>query len=405
MTVSRRDLLSAAGLVAIGAGTDRLVGSPEGRPERTGGQTIPFFAAHQPGIATPTQQHLQFGAFDVLSPSIQDLRQLLTRWSTASAALAEGHPIGAIETGAAPPADTGEALGLGPSRLTVTIGFGPRLFDAQRFGLETRRPAPLVDLPAFPGDALLPQLCGGDLAVQVCSEDPVVAFHGLHVLARMANPIAVARWTLAGFGRTSNSRRQQTPRNLMGFKDGTANVMSEDIEALDKHVWARPPASPTWMAGGTYMVVRRIRMLLGGWDATGLKDQELVFGRRKLSGAPLGGSNERDALDLGARLAGVPVIPPTAHVRLASPAYNRGQRLLRRGYSFVDGIDKATETMAGGLLFICFQRDPRGQFIPIQRRLANSDALNQHTEHVGSAIFACPPGASRRGFLGDRLFA
>jgi deferrochelatase/peroxidase EfeB len=263
----------------------------------------------------------------------------------------------------------------------------------------------LVELPSFAGDALVPGWCGGDLGVQVCADDPQVAFHGLHNLVRAAAPAAVPRWVLAGAGRTKNDAGRVTPRNLMGFKDGTANVMAGDERALGRFVWAGLPESPAWMAGGSYLVVRRIAMMLGAWDATGLDEQEAMFGRKKLSGAPLTGSREGDPVDLTAMAGGLPVIPADAHVRLASPAYNGGQRILRRGYSYVAGVDPVAGAMAGGLLFLCFQRDPRRQFIPIQSRLAASDALNRHVQHVGSAVFACPPGARPGGFVGEGLFA
>jgi deferrochelatase/peroxidase EfeB len=411
MGATRRGFLTAAGLAGLGAGVgvlgERAVegGSAVGEPG--GRAAVPFFGAHQAGIATPTQQHLQFGAFDLVSGSVEDLRSLLQQWSAAAALLAEGRPVGALETGEAAPVDTGEALGLGPAALTVTFGLGPRVFGRDgrdRLGLAGRRPAPLIELPAFAGDALDPSVSGGDLCVQVCSDDPQVAFHALHNLVRIAAPVAFPRWVLGGFGRTSNSRAQVTPRNLMGFKDGTNNIVVEDRQALGHFVWAGARESPAWMAGGSYMVVRRIKMLLGAWDATGLSHQEATFGRYKLSGAPLTGLHERDPVELAVRSGGVPVIPADAHVRLASAAYNGEQRILRRGYSFVDGVDEATGSASGGLMFICFQRDPRRQFIPIQRRLAGTDALNRHIEHVGSAIFACPPGARRGGFVGQGLF-
>jgi deferrochelatase/peroxidase EfeB len=402
MGLSRRDFLGVAGGVGVGVGVDRLVLPASGGVGA--GQRVAFYGAHQAGIVTETQEYVQFGAFDVVSDSLEDLRMLLVRWSAAAALMAQGEPVGSVQTGVAPPVDTGEAVGLPAARLTVTFGLGPSVFGPARFGLEDSRPGPLVDLPSFAGDALVAGLCGGDLGVQVCADDPVVAFHGLHSLTRLASSVAVPRWVLAGFGRTSNSRVQRTPRNLMGFKDGTANVMAQDTEGLSQFVWADRSESPGWMVGGSYMVVRRIKMLLGGWDATGLDAQERTFGRRKLSGAPLGAEREDDPVDLNARVGGLPVIPANAHIRLANPAYNGGQRILRRGYSYVDGVDEPAGSLAGGLLFICYQRDPRVQFVPIQRRLAGSDALDQHTEHVGSAIFACPPGTAPSGFVGARLF-
>jgi deferrochelatase/peroxidase EfeB len=410
MRSTRRDFLVGAGGaglgVAVGVGADRAIAGTGvvGRSD----EAVPFFGEHQAGITTPTQEHLQFGSFDVASESIADLRDLLRRWSAAAELIARGLPVGAVATGDGVAVDTGEALGLRPSRVTVTFGLGPGVFGsggADRFGLAGLRPGPLVDVPAFSSDALQPRICGGDLGVQVCADDPQVAFHALHDLIRLASPTAVPRWVLAGFGATANSTSQRTPRNLMGFKDGTANLMAEDTPALRRFVWASAAESPVWMRGGSYMVIRRIKMMLGAWDASSFNDQEATFGRHKVSGAPLGAVREHDPLDLSARAGGLPVIPADAHVRLASPAYNGGQRILRRGYSFVDGVDESTGSAAGGLLFICFQRDPRTQFIPIQRRLAASDALNRHIEHVGSAIFACPPAARPGGFVGERLFA
>lgn len=411
MRTTRRGFLAGAGLAGAGVGAgvgvsiDRLINDT---PAETSAprNRIEFFGEHQAGIITPSQEHLQFATFDLVTDTLSDLRELLRAWSAAAAALARGQPIGPLDTGPAPPVDTGENIGLGPSSVTLTFGFGRSMFTQggrDRLGLAAARPAPLVELPTFAGEALDPALCGGDIAVQICANDPQVAFHALHNLIRVGSPAAKPRWVLAGFGRTANSQQQTTPRNLMGFKDGTRNIMAEDRAAVDRFVWAAAPESPSWMRGGSYMVVRRIKMLLGAWDATSLTDQEQTFGRHKLSGAPLTGSREHDQLKLGASANGVPIIPAHAHIRLANPAYNNGQRILRRGYSYLDGVDPATGSASGGQLFICFQRDPRRQFIPIQRRLSQSDALNRHTEHIGSAIFACPAGARRGGFIGESL--
>jgi deferrochelatase/peroxidase EfeB len=348
---------------------------------------------------------VHFVSLDFQSNAAGDLRSLLQSLSAAAARLTSGRPVGSLQTGTAPPVDTGEAVGLGPCRLTITFGLGPALFRAGRLGLSSRRPRPLVSLPGFSGDALQHAISGGDIGIQVCAENPQVAFHAAHDLTLLATPIAVPRWSLAGFGRTLNSRGAPTPRNLMGFKDGTANIMGQDTRALERFVWAGAPESPAWMRGGTYMVVRRIEMLLGNWDSIGLDQQEQTFGRHKLSGAPLGQRHEFDRLDLSARAHGRLRIPGHAHVRLASPEYNHGERILRRGYSYAGGVDHAGQAVAGGQLFICFQRDPRRQFIPIQRRLARGDLLSQHTRHVGSAIFACPPGASQGGYVGAGLFS
>lgn len=413
---TRRQFLAAAGAAgaALGAGAPAAASAAGARPgartpaaagaeaERAGVARVGFYGTHQAGIATPTQAHVHFLALDVVGRSERDLRALLASLSAAAARLTAGKPISAPRTGTAPPVDTGEAVGLGPSRLTITFGLGPGLFQADRFGLDSRRPAPLVELPSFANDSLETSICHGDIAVQACAEDPQVAFHAVHDLIRVASPTAVPRWSLAGFSRTRNTAGRPTPRNLFGFKEGTANIVSQDQAALQRFVWAGAPESPAWMEGGSYMVVRRIQMLLHQWDAVSLNEQERTFGRHKLSGAPLGEQHEFAPIDLNATAHGRLAISRFAHIRLASPEYNNGQRILRRGYSYSDGIYDGAA--AAGQLFICFQRDPRAQFIPMQTALALNDLLNEHTKHIASAIFACPPGAPRGGFVGQSLF-
>src|SRR4051794_41298248 len=233
-------------------------------------------------------------------------------------------------------------MGLSPSRLTVTFGFGPSLFH--RFSLT--RPAPLRPLPALPGDELDPARSDGDLCVQACADDPQVAFHAVRNLARIGRGLVVMRWSQLGFGRTSTtSRNQSTPRNLMGFKDGTNNIKAEDRAALRNHVWVGGEG-PAWMRDGSYLVTRRIRMLIESWDRATLSDQEDTIGRTKVAGAPLGAHEEFDKVDLKAER-----IPTDAHIRLAAPATNGGIRILRRGYSFTDGFDEELGQLDAGLFF------------------------------------------------------
>ncbi|MGF7238880.1 MAG: iron uptake transporter deferrochelatase/peroxidase subunit [Frankia sp.] len=360
-------------------------------------------------MATDAQDRLAFASFDLGAGTTRaDLRALMTTWAAAAARMTAGQAVADDESRPqSPPEDTGEATGLAAGHLTITVGFGPTLFD-KRFGLAAQRPAALVDLPAMPGDNLQASRSGGDLCVQACADDPQVAFHAVRNLRRLAQGTAVLRWLELGFGRTSTtSRTQATPRNLMGFKDGTNNIKSQDTAALDQHVWVGSNTDQAWMRGGSYMVVRRIRMLLESWDRDYLADQQNVFGRAKDTGAPLGTRSEFATVPLAAKTAGGElVIGADAHIRLAAPATNGGVKILRRGYSYTDGVDPETGELDAGLFFICFQRDPRTGFIPVQRRLAAQDALNEYIEHTGSAVFAVPPGLpADGGYWGSALLA
>jgi len=412
--VSRRTLLGLAAGATLGAAAGVGVSAVRHDDATTAAdQTVDFFGAHQAGIATPAQDRLHFAAFD-LAPGVRrgELVELLRTWTGAAARMTLGQDVGTgAVTGAAasPPDDTGEALGLPAARLTLTLGFGTSLFAGEdRFGLAARRPPRLVELPGFPGDALDPARSGGDLCVQACADDPQIAVHAIRNLARLARGTASVRYSQLGFGRTSStSTSQATPRNLMGFKDGTANVKAEDTAAMARHVWVRRGDGPAWMTGGSYLVSRRIRMLIEPWDSTPLTEQERVIGRAKGSGAPLGGEHELDALDLGRSDArGRPLIDPAAHVRLAHPSHNGGAALLRRGYSFVDGTDELGRLDAG-LFFLAYQRDPQTQFARIQAALAgkHNDALNEYIQHVGSGLFACPGGVRPGGYWGQALFS
>jgi deferrochelatase/peroxidase EfeB len=394
--------VGVAGVAGVAAGATALVrdGDQAAASERAAG-AVPFHGEHQAGIVTPAQDRLHFVAFDVITKDRARLVELLQQWTEAAARMTAGKDaglIGAVDgLPEAPPDDTGEALGLPPSQLTITIGFGPTLFrDAQgrdRFGIAARRPAALADLPHFAGDALKPEISGGDICVQACANDPQVAVHAIRNLARIGMGVVSVRWSQLGFGRTSStSRDQATPRNLFGFKDGTANLKAEDATLLREHLWAQPGDGTDWMTGGSYLVTRKIRMLIETWDRSPLAEQQQIVGRTKGTGAPLGRRDEFDAPDFGARGDdGEPVIAETAHVRLAHPDQNNGARLLRRGYNFVDGSD-GLGRLDAGLFFIAYQRDPRKQFVPIQTRLARNDAMNEYLRHVSSGIFACPPG-------------
>lgn len=408
--ITRRAVLGAIGAfgAVAGAGLASQV-ARAGESDATGtGDVVPFSGRHQAGIATPSQERLEIAAFDVTTEDLGELRTLMREWTDAAALLCAGRTVGTIEgEPLAPPKDTGEAFDLAASRLTITFGFGPTLFErdgVDRFGLAARRPSALAELPAFAADELDPGISDGDLVVQACADDPQVAFHAIRNLARIARGSAAIRWSQLGFSRTSSSGHSvPTPRNLMGFKDGTNNLDIGDPVAMSDHVWVSDGDAP-WMRDGSYMVTRRIRMLIEFWDRTSISEQEATIGRHKASGAPLGGHHEFDPAQLGGRGSdGALVIPADGHIRLSAPASNAGAMLLRRGYSFTDGIDPVTGELDAGLFFICFQRDPRVQFVPIQRLLGENDALNEYIKHVGSGVFAIPPGIANGGYVGEGL--
>ncbi|RBY80825.1 deferrochelatase/peroxidase EfeB [Geodermatophilus sp. TF02-6] len=423
--LSRRRLFGLAGAGAAGVLAAGAAGGAIGRataddapatPGPAPTDAVAFTGEHQAGIVTPAQDRLHFVAFDVTTDSRDDLVELLQAWTAAARRMTAGQdagPVGAVDGGPyAPPDDTGEAIGLPPSGLTLTVGFGPTLFTTadgtDRFGLAARRPAPLGELPSFPGDQLDSAISGGDLCVQACANDPQVAVHAVRNLVRLGAGVVSVRWSQLGFGRTSSTTTgQATPRNLFGFKDGTDNLKAEAANALDQFVWvgdddAASQGAP-WLAGGSYLVTRRIRMLIEPWDTSSLREQEQVVGRTKGTGAPLGQRAEFDPVDFTEQVDGEFAIPETSHVFLAHPT-NSGTAILRRGYSFVDGSD-GLGRLDAGLFFIAFQKNPETGFVQVQRNLRH-DAMNEYIRHTSSAVFACPPGI--RGdddWWGRTLFA
>ncbi|CAD6555820.1 iron uptake transporter deferrochelatase/peroxidase subunit [Paraburkholderia metrosideri] len=422
---SRRGFLKAGG-AAVAAGASLGAGlAPQAALAKAPAHLAdpqlavePFYGLHQAGIVTPQQSHTYVAALDLTTDKRDEVIALLRTWTEAAARLTQGGTAAALPTGDAgdskPAPDSGDVLGLGPNGLTITFGFGPGLFTKDgkdRYGLAARRPAALVDLPRFNGDQLIPEKTGGDIYIQACANDQQVAFHAVRQLTRLAYGTAAMRWGQSGF---LSGPRGQTPRNLMGFKDGTNNPSTAKPELMKEFVWAGATADAPWMEGGTYTVVRRIRITIEHWDNMELGFQEQVFGRHKYSGAPIGRQNEFDAVDLKEEdKDGNPVIPENSHVRLSNQASNDGAQILRRSYSYNDGTNfyierwppwrQETEYDAG-LIFVAHQSDPRKGFIPINDRLAKFDMMNQFTTHVGSAIFAVPPGAKPGSYIGAGLF-
>jgi len=415
MNSSRRNfLVGAGGALAAGGIAAHASAAPDAglsaRPAASGDDIEPFFGAHQSGIATATQTQTYFAVFDLQTEKVDDVKALLRRWSDLAARLSTG----ATDLSSNPDVlktDSGEALGLRPERLTLTFGFGAGLFDKagkDRYGLKHKKPEALIDLPYFNGDQLIDGHTGGDLSVQACADNPQVAFHAVRQLAREAQGVATIRWAQSGF---TAEYGDKAPRNLMGFKDGTINPATP--VDYDRFVWVGDEG-PAWMRGGSYVVARVIRIALEHWDRMDLDYQEQTIGRRKFSGAPLSGKKDSDPLDLtAADKDGNPLIPATAHARIAAPAMNDGTQILRRGYSYNNGATFVAERWPpwhqgieydAGTLFVCYQRDPRTGFVKIFDKLSKLDAMNQFITHVGSGLFACPPGIAPGGSIGDRLF-
>ncbi|MFJ1993403.1 iron uptake transporter deferrochelatase/peroxidase subunit [Streptomyces asiaticus] len=400
--ISRRRLLGsagaagAAGLVAGGAAGAYASEAAREAPaplSSLGATAVPFHGRRQAGITTPLQAHGHLLAFD-LAPGAnrKAAAALLRRWSRTAKELMAGE---------APPDDTGIALDAGPSSLTVTFGFGRTFFG--KAGVEDQLPEALAPLPDFVSDALDPKRSNGDLWIQIAANDALVAFHALRALQREAADTARLRWQMSGFNRSPGATgHPMTTRNLMGQIDGTNNPKPTDDD-FERRIFVPDKGEPAWMAGGSYAVVRRVRMLLDSWDHLSLERQEKVVGRRKSDGAPLSGGTETtpvqlDKVDKNGALA----IAGAAHVRVAAPASNQGAAMLRRPFSYHDGFrdDGAPDA---GLLFIAWQADPMKGFVPVQRKLDLGDDLSRFLRHEASALFAVPPGCAPGEYVGQAL--
>lgn len=416
--VSRRGMLTRAALAGLGGVVVGAAGggsaawalsssnraATDAQDQVDLNHSYPFYGqGHQGGIETPPQRHSMFMSFNLHDNATKaSLQTLLARWSAAAAVLQQGKPVGAVQPDSPvqPPADTGEADGLSPASLTVTIGLGPGVFD-ERFGLASRKPAGFAALPGLNGDTLDPKFTGGDLSVHACADDPQVCYHAVRNLARLGRNTVTPFWAVLGFGRASAGPGQETPRNLMGFKDGTRNIATD--EQYSQHVWVKDSAQP-WMDGGTYQVVRKIRMLLETWDTDRVGNQQMIFGRHKEEGSPLTGTTELQTPDFAARdQSGELVINPVAHIALAAHENNNGILIRRRGYNYTDGLD-ANGQLNAGLLFISYQNDPQ-HFITLQNRLGAHDLLNEYIRHIGSAIFAVPPGPEEGHYVAQAMFS
>ncbi|MEU5521037.1 iron uptake transporter deferrochelatase/peroxidase subunit [Streptomyces sp. NPDC093250] len=398
--ISRRRLLGTAGAtgLVLGAagGAVGYASAPVGATplSSVGEGRVPFHVKHQPGITQPLQARGHLIAFD-LAPGAgrKEAAALLRRWSDTARRLMAGEPSAQ--------GDTGVARDAGPSSLTLTFGFGHSFFG--RTGLEKQRPAALDPLPDFSSDHLDKARSNGDLWVQIGADDALVAFHALRAVQKDAGSAAKVRWQMNGFNRSPGATAHpMTTRNLMGQVDGTRNPKPAESD-FDRRIFVPENGEPAWMANGSYVVVRRIRMLLDDWEKLSVKEQEGVIGRRKSDGAPLSGGTETSEMDLDKTDAqGNPVVPINAHARITRPDQNGGAAMLRRPFSYHDGIG-ADGVPDAGLLFICWQADPLRGFVPVQRKLDRGDALTPYVRHEASGLFAVPGGAARGEYVGQAL--
>ena len=390
--MDRREFLKKAGIggaglaLGLSSASAFFANKEQGSKNIADGQEeICFYGKHQAGITTPMQKNIYFVVLDLRTTDKNELIQLFKDWTDYSQKLVNGELVKKDGSNALlPPSDTGETVGLNPYRLTLTFGVSASFLT--KLGLEKKRPKLFRDLPAFPKEQLREQYTGGDIVIQACADDEQVAFHAVRNLIRKGRNKVTMKWSQSGFAAIGD--RMETPRNLFGFKDGTANVTTE--KDFDKVVW---DDSNDWMKNGSYMAVRRIIMHLETWDRTNLQEQENTFGRYKESGAPFGKQNEFDEVDLS-------LLPVDSHVRLAKEV---DLPILRRSYSYSDGIDPKTGQFDAGLLFIAFQKDP-DRFVKIQTNLGADDKMNEYVTHIGSGLFACFGGVKEGGYIGQDLF-
>ena len=390
--MDRREFLKKAGIggagLALGVSGASAFFANKAQEEKKisdGGEEISFYGEHQAGITTPMQKNIYFVVLDLHSTNKEEVIKTFKDWTDYSSKLVDGELVKKDGSNALlPPSDTGETVGLNPYRLTLTFGVSADFL--KKMGLEKKRPKEFRDLPPFPKEQLQEKYTGGDIVIQACADDEQVAFHAVRNLVRKARNTVTMKWSQSGFAAIGD--RMSTPRNLFGFKDGTANVTKE--KDFDKIIWTD---SDDWMKGGTYMAVRRIQMFLETWDRTNLQEQENTFGRYKESGAPFGKKDEFDEVDLD-------LLPVDSHVRLAKEV---NKPIYRRSYSYSDGIVEKTGQFDTGLLFLAFQKNP-DSFVKVQTNLGAQDKMNEYVTHIGSGLFACFAGVKKGEYLGQKLF-
>lgn len=363
--------------------------SPDSRMEKQ-----PFIGAHQAGVLTPQQASMMLVAFDVLASDKADLERLFRLLTQRITFLTSGGPAPDTPNPRLPPMDSG-ILGpyIAPDNLTVTVSVGQSLFDS-RFGLSGHMPKKLQKMERFPNDSLDAALCHGDLLLQICANTQDTVIHALRDIIKHTPDLLSVRWKREGFisDHAARSKGKETPVNLLGFKDGTANPDSSDAKLMQDVVWVTADqGEPAWAIGGSYQAVRLIQFRVEFWDRTPLKEQQTIFGRDKQTGAPLGMQHEHDVPDYGADPEGN-IIALDSHIRLANPRTPETQSslMMRRGYSYSLGVTNSGQ-LDMGLLFVCYQHDLQKGFLTVQKRL-NGEALEEYVKPIGGGYFFALPG-------------
>lgn len=391
---------TAIGLVTKQQGFGLPAQAAIGRPD-----IMPFLGVHQSGITTPEVAAALVVALDVTARSKAELGRLFQTLTQRIEYLMAGGTLEPLDS-KYPPSGSG-ILGDNflADNLTVTVGVGASLFD-ERYGLTDERPRHLTEMPNFSNDRLDPSLCHGDLLLQFCANHSETNIHALRDILKQLSGLVVLRWQITGFQQPDADPHptRTTVRNLLGFKDGTANLNPKDSRLMNNLVWVqRNSDEPAWAVGGSYQVVRVIRMFVEFWDRTPLDEQEEIIGRSRATGAPLGYPREEEIPNYGKDPKGK-IIPLDAHIRLANPRTlkTEANRVLRKGFHYSRGIDKAGQ-LDMGLLFIAFQQDLQRGFETIQNRL-NGEPLEEYIKPIGGGYFFTLPGvAAKDGYLGQSL--
>ena len=390
---SRRGFLVTTGVgvgaFAAGVATTEAVTAFTGSTSSSPSDKVPFYGVHQAGIETPLQAYVTYLGWNLKPGSARvDAQRMMTLLTDDASRLTQGEP-------ALP--DNDPYLATNPARLTVTFGFGPGFFS--KLGLSAQQPVGFAELPSFSIDQLTPEFSGGDLLIQIGSDDPLTLSHAVRQLTRTARSFAEIIWSQNGFTQDpAVALSGQTGRNLFGQVDGTINPRS--TEEYASQVWSS--GQPAWFAGGSQMVLRRIEMNLDTWDQLDEGGKELAVGRKLSNGAPLTGAQEFDPPDLSATTeAGLPVIASFAHMRRAMPT-NPEEKFLRRPVNYDEGLHADGRSNVGQL-FAAYMANIEKQYIPVQQRLADLDLMNTWTTPIGSAVFALPPGCQPGGYIGEGL--